>query len=74
MEVSVFAQDGMRGNSLKKNFMDRHSFLKNCQIFPGSTREQSYRMQGDIEQVYNSLLQPSRTILFTNSQICADFV
>ncbi len=34
LEVSVLSEDGVGGESLKKNFMNLHSLLKNSKIFP----------------------------------------
>lgn len=34
LEVSVLPEDGVGGESLKKNFMNLHSLLKNSKIFP----------------------------------------
>lgn len=33
LEVSVLAEDGVGGESLKKNFMNLHGLLKNSKIF-----------------------------------------
>lgn len=43
MEVTILAQDGMRRDSLQKDFMYGHGFLKNCQIFPAKTTGRPYR-------------------------------
>lgn len=34
LEVPVLSEAGMGGESLKKNFMNLHSLLKNSKIFP----------------------------------------